>query len=187
MWPTPRANSGNGAGKHGEGGMDLQTAVALANKGLWPTPTVSGNYNRKGASKNSGDGLETAVSLAEGKLWPTLSATGMCGGTGNWERLKEKCTGIEEARQMGAGNGGKLNPNWEEALMGYPLGWTDIDVESPVEADYPARWLDGTWEEGIPRVINKIKNRGRRIRCIGNAVVPQIPAVLWMMIMVDLW
>jgi len=29
--------------------------------GYWPTPTVSGNYNRKGASKNSGDGLATAV------------------------------------------------------------------------------------------------------------------------------
>jgi hypothetical protein len=29
--------------------------------GLLPTPTVNGNYNRKGASKTSGDGLETAV------------------------------------------------------------------------------------------------------------------------------
>ena len=29
--------------------------------GYWPTATVNGNYNRKGASKNSGDGLRTAV------------------------------------------------------------------------------------------------------------------------------
>nr|WP_157067009.1 hypothetical protein [Alicyclobacillus shizuokensis] len=35
----------------------------------WPTPTVNGNYNRKGASTNSGDGLETAV-----KMWPTPQA-----------------------------------------------------------------------------------------------------------------
>ena len=28
---------------------------------IWPTPTVCGNYNRKGASKHSGDGLATAV------------------------------------------------------------------------------------------------------------------------------
>jgi hypothetical protein len=34
--------------------------------GLWPTPTVCGNYNQKGASKTSGDGLATAV-----KKWPT--------------------------------------------------------------------------------------------------------------------
>lgn len=29
--------------------------------GLWPTATVNGNHNRKGASENSGDGLSTAV------------------------------------------------------------------------------------------------------------------------------
>ena len=28
---------------------------------LWPTPTVYGNYNRKGSSPTSGDGLATAV------------------------------------------------------------------------------------------------------------------------------
>jgi hypothetical protein len=36
--------------------------------GLWPTPTVCGNYNRKGASATSGDGLATVVG---GKLNPT--------------------------------------------------------------------------------------------------------------------
>jgi hypothetical protein len=49
----------------------------------------------------------------------------MCGGTGNWNQLKDKCESIEEARKMGAGNGGQLNPTWVEWLMGYPLGWTD--------------------------------------------------------------
>ena len=34
----------------------------------WPTPTVHGNYNRKGLSKTSGDGLQTAVG---GRLNPT--------------------------------------------------------------------------------------------------------------------
>ena len=36
--------------------MDLQRAVRI-----WPTPTVCGNHNRKGASANSGDGLSTAA------------------------------------------------------------------------------------------------------------------------------
>ena len=36
---------------------------------LWPTPSVRGNYNRKGLSPHSGDGLATAV-----KLWPTPRA-----------------------------------------------------------------------------------------------------------------
>jgi hypothetical protein len=46
-------------------------------------------------------------------------------------QLKEKTT-IEEARLMGAGNGGKLNPEWVEWLMGWPLGWTDL---KPLETD----------------------------------------------------
>lgn len=38
--------------------------------GLWPTPNVCGNYNRKGASKTSSDGLATKV-----KNWPTPKGT----------------------------------------------------------------------------------------------------------------
>ena len=38
-------------------------------RGLWPTPTLCGNHNRKGLSKTSGDGLETAV-----KNFPTPTA-----------------------------------------------------------------------------------------------------------------
>lgn len=38
--------------------------------GSWPTPTVNGNYNRKGLSSQSGDGLATAVAN-----FPTPTAT----------------------------------------------------------------------------------------------------------------
>jgi len=57
--------------------------------------------------------------------WPTPRTAGMCGGTGSWELLNKNTT-KEEARLMGAGNGGKLNPMWVEWLMGWPLGWTDL-------------------------------------------------------------
>ena len=33
-----------------------------------------------------------------------------------------------ERKGMQAGNGGKLNPTWVEWLMGFPLGWTDLDA-----------------------------------------------------------
>jgi hypothetical protein len=42
----------------------------MARGDLWPTPTVCGNHNRKGASATSGDGPATAV-----KAWPTPSAS----------------------------------------------------------------------------------------------------------------
>ncbi len=40
--------------------------------GAWPTPSVCGNYNRKGASATSGDGLATAVQMW---LTPTVADT----------------------------------------------------------------------------------------------------------------
>jgi hypothetical protein len=80
------------------------------------------------------------VREAQGKVpkWPTPRTKGMCGGTGSWELLKKNTT-IEEARKMGAGNGGKLNPTWVEWLMGWPLGWTDL---KPLETDKFQKWLD---------------------------------------------
>jgi len=57
------------------------------------------------------------------RQWPTPCTKEMCGGTGSWEKLKEATT-IDEARKMGAGNGGQLNPPWVSWLMGWPLYWT---------------------------------------------------------------
>lgn len=45
------------------------TLGAMARHNLWPTPTVTGNNNRPGASKKSGTGLATAV-----RMWPTPTA-----------------------------------------------------------------------------------------------------------------
>ena len=127
LWPTPNQRDwkDTGATQGNRKSPNLETAVH------WPTPTVCGNYNRKGASATSGDGLATAV-----KNWPTPRTKGMCGGTGSWELLKKNTT-IEEARAMGAGNGGTLNPMWVEWLMGWPLGWTDL---KPLGMDRFRQW-----------------------------------------------
>ncbi|MDD7634577.1 MAG: hypothetical protein PUK20_06600 [Firmicutes bacterium] len=65
------------------------------------------------------------------KLIPTVTTgAGMCGGSENYQRLKEmEDAGIisaEERRSMAAGNGGQLNPDWVEWLMGFPIGWTSL-------------------------------------------------------------
>jgi DNA (cytosine-5)-methyltransferase 1 len=80
----------------------------------WPTPTVCGNYNRKGLSERSGDGLATAV-----MKWPTPTA----------HNAKEGGFPAEYERNtptLAAQAGGSLNPTWVEWLMGWPLGWTDL-------------------------------------------------------------
>src|SRR3954469_1436606 len=68
--PTPPesrygSNRGGSSGRVGPVRLSLQ---AMAARAIWPTPTVDGNYNRKGASAKSGDGLATAVG---GPLNPT--------------------------------------------------------------------------------------------------------------------
>jgi site-specific DNA-cytosine methylase len=67
--------------------------------------------------------------------------------------------------------GGKLNPDWVEIIMGFPFGFTNIN-QSGVDKN----WL-GCWNKkdqpSVPRLTMTSLNREKRIRCLGNAVVPQ--------------
>ena len=66
LWQTPVADDAMDRVKgkwNSRGEPKLSAQVKL-----WPTPTVCGNHNRKGASKHSGDGLAT---VAGGSLNPT--------------------------------------------------------------------------------------------------------------------
>lgn len=87
----------------------------------WPTPTA---HDAKDSGTAPSEGRRKTPNLAwQVKNWPTPRTKGMCGGSGAWALLKKNTT-IEEARLMGAGNGGKLNPTWVEWLMGWPIEYT---------------------------------------------------------------
>ena len=60
---------------------------------------------------------------------------------------------------------GSLNPDWVEWLMAWPIGWTDLSCEAPVQHPW---WFE---PEGIPRVATGIKDRTKRLRAIGNGIV----------------
>ena len=94
--------------------------------GLLPTATTSGNYNRKGLSKNSGDGLATAIN----KMLPIPTAnTGKNLSSGiNWGKREEKShlDGVWMNR-FGKKHGYKLQPEFVEWMMGYPEGWTELN------------------------------------------------------------
>jgi hypothetical protein len=101
---------------------------------MWPTPCAT-DHKGSGKTGTLRDRLDYAAERGATKTktytWPTPRTAGMCGGTGSWQLLNKNTT-KEEARQMGAGNGGKLNPTWVEWLMGWPLEWTDL---KPSEMD----------------------------------------------------
>lgn len=72
---------------------------------------------------------------------------------------------------MSQGNGGQLNPDWVDWLMGFPVGWTDIDKDVKIPSHPEGWWPEEP--EGVPRVARNIPNRAARLKADGNAVVPQ--------------
>lgn len=158
LWPTPRAHE-----RCQHNSRDNYVALSQAVR-LWPTPSVCGNYNRKGASSTSGDGLATMV-----KMWPTPRTTdGTHGGRVTPRKSKEGGNLIEavskamfptpSARDWKSSNAsaetmernarplnetvthgktGQLNPTWVEWLMGWPLEWTAL---KPLATDKFREW-----------------------------------------------
>jgi len=133
LLPTPTAQqygtSQNGKRKDGTtfkqaGKPSLHT---MARHNLWPTPTVQGNYNKKGLSKKSGDGLATAVK----KMWPTPTTRDHKGGyvggrirngKVSWDTLDVAVQHTDNQEKVS----GSLNPTWVEWLMGFPIEWTEL-------------------------------------------------------------
>lgn len=116
--PTPTASLGDGRGmpspelaqaRFDSGRRNLDDAVML------PTPTVDGNYNRKGASAKSGDGLHTALMLA------TPTARDWRSGKASQETMDRN------SRPLSEQIGGLLNPEFVEKMMGWRRGWTALE------------------------------------------------------------
>jgi len=115
LWATPSATDGQRGGTITENMTGISLTQMVNTPARWPTPTVCGNYNRKGASASSGDGLATAVTKC---ATPTAR---------DWRSGKaSQATHDKNSRPLSEQIGGSLNPTWVEWLMGWPLGWTDL-------------------------------------------------------------
>ena len=132
MWPTPTAtvDTSNINGKFNS--LTLWDAVRM-----WPTPTTQevehpeAELTETGRRKSKDGETSHSLGLADAvQMWPTMTANGM-GSSGHRELLEKHVNSgyitQDEKKQMSAGNGGRLNPTWVEWLMGFPLGWTDLE------------------------------------------------------------
>lgn len=112
LLPTPEASNTKAIALR-SGGRSPRNFLAPI-----PTPTVNGNYNRKGLSPASGDGLATWVAK-----FPTPTARDFRSpGRSRLER-----TGSKAGECLPQAVGGQLNPTWVEWLMGFPAEWTALD------------------------------------------------------------
>lgn len=121
LWPTPRAND---AEKRGVVSAHPRNGLPGAVR-LWPTPTAEqcGMTARTGGRPiEKSTKLSTQVYLAEKmKLLPTPIAS-------DWKNRGCKDYRKNRQGQLQTTVGGQLNPTWVEWLMGFPLGWTDLDA-----------------------------------------------------------
>lgn len=110
-----------------------------------PTPTVFGNHNKKGASKTSGNGLATVA-----KMLPTVTASSYGSNLTKGQVIRRKSlnsmatkgllpTPLARDSKGPAGKNRKspnlpdmvsgiLNPQFVEEIMGFSIGWTELNV-----------------------------------------------------------
>jgi DNA (cytosine-5)-methyltransferase 1 len=119
----------------------LALVTSVNDGGFWPTPTRKGNYNRPYPGKKSGYGLVTAV-----RMWPTplkRDSRTVKGAARSPNSLGTEPLVTEVALSEGLENG-RLNPEWVEWLMGWPMGWTD--ASKPLAMDKFREW----WQQHSP-------------------------------------
>jgi len=129
MWPTPNCSDQY----HANLPHDIGRGYLRAEVKTWPTPTA---HDRLGAVSESAlvrkdgksrlDTLANIIAHQDRHSFPTPGTKGLSNGSGNCgkaNKLHEQGVISEQERvAFRAGNGGQLNPDWVEWLMGWPRG-----------------------------------------------------------------
>jgi hypothetical protein len=136
LWPTPAASVTNLSespeswqaradklkekGINGNGaGVPLTVAVKM-----WPTPMRS---DSRGSSGKPGPNKQVQLVDAV-RLFPTPMSRDAHNRSGQAKRYLEQGRVNLQDRMAADGIRGSLNPTWVEWLMGFPLGWTVLEL-----------------------------------------------------------
>lgn len=93
---------------------------------LLPTPTASTyGSNQGGAGGRVGKVRLSLGAMAAKNQWPTPIARDWKGDPG---KNRQSYSLPREVRRASPETSGQLNPMWVEWLMGYPTGWTELNV-----------------------------------------------------------
>jgi hypothetical protein len=135
MYPTPTQDSASErTKKYSQGGMPLPMAVKM-----FPTPTASDMEG--GAAKDvqiqnghffreNKNGVRWGVKLRDAiEMYPTPVSRDYKDAAYNitWKESRDQKSSLPRQVLKDNKPGGKLNPNFVEFLMGYPMNWTKID------------------------------------------------------------
>lgn len=184
FWPTPHANCHTGAGEHGDGGDNLQTVVKL-----WGTPTAcsykgSSLYgskrhveevrrgNLKGevmepnnAGQLNSDWVECLMGFPEG--WTDIDYENVKA----WHGWPAPLGNGDDWMTPTTPSGGKNIP--EDAIKRCNTIYRKDGRKVQFHLENQVVGISPQYSYEPPRVIQGQKNRAKRLKCLGNAVVPQ--------------
>jgi site-specific DNA-cytosine methylase len=166
LWPTVRATDGDRGGR-GDLIQAIRGNASPSGHFHFPTPNASSyGSNQGGAAGRVGQVRHSLESMARHGTWPTASARdwkdtmgpGRMGRGQLPEAVRDRTTAVD----------GRLSSDWTEWLMGMPVGWTDLECDSPVQHDWSY--------EPVPRTVPGDPTIRWRLACIGNSLVWQVAA-----------
>lgn len=178
-WPTPTAKDANGPW-HTTHSPSLNVVVTT-----FPTPCAWDHHaGGPGANRANGHMLQLATLVQKlipmpnslGAKYPTPQTDHTGGGVNARKKLQalEREGELTDKERRGIEmktHGLQLNPDWEEWLMSWPVGWTDIETPN-----IRLVWLDPSIDPAdygeIPRITNRRDNRPARVKEIGNGQFP---------------
>ena len=136
LWPTITVcGNHNQPGSSKNAGWGLSSAVKQ-----WPTPTATlATKGGRVTPRKSREG-GTLIEAVSARTWPTPQASD----SNKWsnQTLEDRKAKGQQIRLSTAVSpqgcqGGQLNPEWVEWLMGWPIGWTEL---KPLEMDKFREW-----------------------------------------------
>ena len=109
--------------------------TAETDAGLWPTPTrmtggeeIAPSHRNGTHGWNIGAAVKDSLSKDPLRVWPTPTTREHKGARS--QEAMEKSDAVEAQSDYQTPKGklaGSLNPTWVEWLMGFPIGWTELD------------------------------------------------------------
>lgn len=124
MWPTPRAQE-SGDYQYSRGDHTRPTPTLSGAVKLWPTPTsreYKGGRKPETLKAKGRTATNTLCDAVNAAMYATPQARDYR--TGQQERFSDP----QRSKNLNDQIGGQLNPTWVEWLMGFPIGWTDLDA-----------------------------------------------------------
>lgn len=167
-WNTPVARDGSGNGPKVLDGRRGELVSQQVRGSDWPTAIKADSKAAASSGARGNPSLSAAVREPEGTHYPTPISR-------DWKSPSRASK--DNARPLSEHVPGPLNPAWVEALMGLPIGWTDVTCPDE-HLFHPSGWVMGQgpeqheWEP--PRMQLGVDDRTSRIACLGNGVVPAI-------------